>query len=168
MGNERIVEMQGNAEYNCEACPVYKDIMARIHESEDRTDRRMSKLEGEVSDVFLELRELAESTICVKTNINTMLLQQTQMGVDIKELRTDMLGLVTTTLQQSRTDMNTWMQMTEKHRQEQEERDKNIQAKSEEKDKAFYRKLILTCISVLVTIVLTFFGIKAIIPILPG
>lgn len=153
--NERIDRLEG-------------EIMDRIIDSENRTDDKISKLDGEVSEIYQELRKQAEDTAYVRANIGTVLAQQTQMGNDIKELRTGMMELVTTTLQQSRTDMSVWMQMTEKHRQEQDSRDKDNQAKSEEKDKAFYRKLIIACISVLATIVLSFFGIKALIPIFSG
>jgi chromosome segregation ATPase len=158
---KRITEMQG-CDHN--TCILHDDILGRIMDLESRTNDRVSKLEGDISDIHQQLRKQAENTASVKTSIDAVLMQQTGISSDVKELRTNMMDLVTTTLQQSRTDMSTWMQMTEKHRQDQESKDKVNQAKSEEKDKSFYRKLILACVSILGTIVLSFFGIKALIP----
>lgn len=161
ISTERITEMQV-----CDPakCPMHHDILDRIGRVEDDSNNKISKLEGEISDIHQELKEHAESTTYVRVNIDTVLAQQTQMSTDIKELRIDMMGLVTRTLEKSQNDMTAWIKMTEKHRQEQDERDRSVQAKSEEQDKAFYRKLITVCVAVLGTIVLSFFGIKALIP----
>jgi len=145
--------MGTNEHGSCNSCTSHENI-----------ENRVCELEKKVKIIYEEMANQSVATAQVQSNITMMLSQQTSMSTDIKELRVDMLNLVTTTLQKSQTDMASWIKITEDHRHEKDQKDIEYQTRSEEKDKTFYRKLIIACVSILGTIVLSFFGIKALIP----
>jgi hypothetical protein len=107
----------------------------------------------------------------------------TIVQTDTKELRTDLLGLVAKTLEKTQEDMANFIKMADKSDEKEAEFERKIKEMEKsheleltsktaennhrdiEKDKAFYRKLIIACFTIGATIILTFFGIKALIPI---
>jgi cation transport ATPase len=144
---------------------------------------RVKKLEEIVEEIRLELKQKAVTDAQITKTLELVLQTMQCTQQDVSELRTNMMSLVTDTLNKSREDMATYIKMQEKndekdreHKRLLEQKELDFQRqlatqqskatlKDSSEEKSFYRKLIIACVSVGGTIVLATFGISKIIPI---
>ena len=127
-------------------------ICVKHSEMENRVETLESQVKG-IKDNLKE-REVGEARIERTLEMVTQTLFSLQN--DTKELRKELLSLVSTTLKKSQDDISNFIKMADKGSQ--------VDKYSTEKEKAFYRKIIIACISIGGTIVLVSFGIKQLIP----
>lgn len=126
----------------------------------ENLEQRVDKLEEAIQDIRKELKQKAVTDARIEESIKLMSDTLKIVQTDTSELRSELLSLVTTTLERTREDLATFLSVS----QSSEEKTKEFYRTNEQKDKDFYRKLITSCIAVFITIVLAFFGLKAILP----
>jgi histidinol-phosphate/aromatic aminotransferase/cobyric acid decarboxylase-like protein len=135
-------------------------------------EKRVTQLEEAINEIRQELKTRAISDARMEKTIDMMMQTLTHVQSDTKELRTDLLGLVAKTLEKTQEDMANFIKMNDKSSEREAEferklREKEMETRNTESssEKAFYKKLILGSFTIGGTIVLTFFGIKALISI---
>jgi hypothetical protein len=140
---------------------------------------RVCRLEDAISEIRLELKQKAITDAKIEKSIEIMTQTIAMVQTDTKELRGGLLDLVSKTLQKTQEDMANYIKMNDKSDEKDREhqrllaekeleitqRELELRSRSDKKEKDFYRKLIIACFAIGGTIVLTFFGIKALIPI---
>lgn len=133
---------------------------------------RLRKVEEAIIEIREELKTRAISDARMEKTIDMMLQTLQTVQSDTKELRTDLLALVGKTLEKTQEDIANFIKMNDKSAEKEAEFERKLiemekkhQMESSKSEKDFYRKLILACLAVGGTIILTFFGIKALIPI---
>jgi predicted ribosome quality control (RQC) complex YloA/Tae2 family protein len=135
---------------------LIKDVSNRVTKLEEK----VKIMKGDIEQKNITHEQITKTLEIVANAQHVMVQGQGAMQIDIREIRVDMLNLVTETLNRTRLDMSSFIKTSEKS----EEKVKDHDRKSSDAEKRFYRKLIVACVAILGTIVLSFFGIKAIIP----
>lgn len=130
----------------------------------------INNINTELCGIKDELKAKAISYENVERNMGLMMellrglqqqmLQFQSVPSEVANIRDNMMKLVAETLEKTRSDMSSLVQLSAMS----EDKEKQWQRQSEERDKRFYRKLIIIMVSTMVTIVLAYFGIKSIIP----
>lgn len=104
----------------------------------ESTKERVARIEEKVDSISNELKEKSVSDARIEQSLQIMQNSIQIMQNDMKEIREKMMDLLLKALDQN--------------------------SNNTQDEKAFYRKLIISCVTVLVTILLSILGISKIIP----